>query len=51
MTRVGLPSSELRLPLSNLRAVVILIVVAFHSALSYLASQPAQPYAYDVRQD
>lgn len=36
------------LPLSNLHAVVILIVVAFHSALPYLASQPAQPFAFDA---
>jgi len=36
------------LPLSNLRAVVILIVIAFHSALPYLASQPAQPFAFDA---
>ncbi|TMJ13936.1 MAG: acyltransferase [Alphaproteobacteria bacterium] len=35
-------------PLSNLRAVVILIVVAFHSALAYLASQPAGPFAFDA---
>ena len=35
-------------PLSNLRAVVILIVVAFHSALAYLASQPADPFAFDA---
>jgi len=41
MTRVDLP-------LSNLRAVVILIVVAFHSALPYLASQPAQPMVFDA---
>ena len=34
-------------PLSNLRAVVIVIVVAFHSVLPYLASQPAQPFAFD----
>ena len=34
--------------LSNLRAVVILIVVAFHSALAYLASQPADAFAFDA---
>jgi glucan biosynthesis protein C len=34
--------------MSNLRAVVILLVVAFHSALPYLASQPAQPFAFDA---
>ena len=41
-------SSKVDLPLSNLRAVVILIVVAFHSALPYLASQPRQPFAFDA---
>ncbi len=35
-------------PLSNLRAVVILIVVAFHSVLPYLASQPADPFPFDA---
>src|SRR5437773_9972285 len=34
--------------LSNLRAVVILIVVAFHSALAYLASQPPDAFAFDA---
>jgi glucans biosynthesis protein C len=41
-------TSNVNVPFSNLRAVVILIVVAFHSALPYLASQPPQPYAFDV---
>lgn len=41
-------NSSVNLPFSNLRAVVILIVVAFHSALAYLASQPAQPFAFDA---
>jgi hypothetical protein len=39
---------RVHIPLSNLRAVVILIVVAFHSVLPYLASQPAQPFAFDA---
>jgi hypothetical protein len=34
--------------LSNLRAVVILIVLAFHAVLPYLASLPATPYRFDV---
>ncbi|MBV8698877.1 acyltransferase family protein [Bradyrhizobium sp.] len=38
---------RVHVPLSNLRAVVILIVVAFHSVLPYLASQPAQPFPFD----
>jgi glucans biosynthesis protein C len=33
--------------LNNLRALVILIVVAFHSALAYLGSQPASPFPFD----
>jgi len=41
-------TSNVNVPFSNLRAVVILIVVAFHSALPYLASQPQQPFAFDV---
>ena len=41
-------NSNVNVPFSNLRAVVILIVVAFHSALPYLASQPAQPFAFDA---
>lgn len=41
-------TSRPNLPLSNLRAVVILIVVAFHSVLSYLASQPAGPFPFDA---
>jgi len=39
---------RVHVPLSNLRAVVILIVVAFHSVLPYLASQPAQPFPFDA---
>ena len=35
-------------PLSNLRAIVILIVVAFHSMLPYLASQPADPFPFNT---
>src|SRR6187402_871532 len=40
--------SRTSLALSNLRAIVIVIVLAFHSVLAYLASLPAQPYAFDV---
>lgn len=40
--------SNVNVPFSNLRAVVILIVVAFHSALPYLASQPVHPFAFDA---
>lgn len=34
------------LALSNLRAVTILVVLAFHSILAYLASLPAAPYRF-----
>ena len=41
-------SRTAHVPLSNLRAVVILIVVAFHSMLPYLASQSPTPFAFDA---
>jgi glucans biosynthesis protein C len=41
-------TSRVNVPLSHLRAVVILVVVAFHSALPYLASQPAEPAPFDA---
>jgi hypothetical protein len=41
-------NSSANAPSNNLRAVVILIVVAFRSALPYLASQPPQRPAFDV---
>jgi len=41
-------ASTVDVPLSNLRAVVILIVIGFHAALPYLASQPVQPFAFDA---
>lgn len=40
--------SQANVPLSNLRAVTIIIVVAFHSVLPYLASQPADPFQFDA---
>ena len=33
--------------IGNLRAVVIVIVLAFHSVLPYLASLPATAYQFD----
>ncbi|MGO8909985.1 MAG: acyltransferase family protein [Bradyrhizobium sp.] len=39
--------SRSSIALVNLRAVVILIVLAFHSALPYLASLPPAPYPFD----
>lgn len=40
--------SRTSLALSNLRAVVILIVIAFHSVLAYLGSQPAVQPPFDL---
>jgi peptidoglycan/LPS O-acetylase OafA/YrhL len=42
--RGAAPSS---LAIDNLRAVVILLVLAFHSVLAYLSSLPAKPFAFD----
>src|SRR6266849_5279998 len=39
--------SKSSLALSNLRGFVILLVVAFHSVLAYLGSQPASPASFD----
>ncbi len=40
--------TKTHVPLGNLRAVVIIIVVAFHSFLPYLASQPTHPFPFDA---
>jgi hypothetical protein len=40
--------SKSSLALSNLRAFVILLVVAFHSVLAYLGSQPTTPPLFDT---
>jgi glucans biosynthesis protein C len=40
-------STKSSVALNNLRAVVILIVVAFHSALAYLGSQRATAFPFD----
>jgi hypothetical protein len=39
--------SQASLALSNLRGIVIVIVLAFHSSLAYLASAPAQGARFD----
>jgi glucan biosynthesis protein C len=36
------------LALDNLRAVVVLLVLSFHSALAYLAFLPPRPYPFDA---
>src|SRR3954471_6486571 len=45
--RVPTSMSRSSIALSNLRAVVIVIVLAFHSVLAYLASLPAGAYRFD----
>src|SRR6185295_3589768 len=40
--------SRSSLALSNLRGIVIVIVLAFHSVLAYLAYLPPKPFAFDV---
>jgi len=40
--------SRASLSLSNMRAIVILIVLAFHSSLAYLAWLPDKPYRFDA---
>jgi hypothetical protein len=40
--------SRTSVALGNLRAVVIIIVVAFHSVLPYLATLPSEPYRFDA---
>src|SRR5271167_2400711 len=47
MSRIPLRSHS-SLALSNLRAVVILIVLAFHSALAYVEWIPFKPASFDV---
>jgi len=37
------------LALDNLRALVILLVLSFHSVLAYLNFLPASPFAFDTR--
>lgn len=41
-------TASVNVPFSNLRAIVIAIVVAFHAALPYLASQPPNPFQFDT---
>jgi glucan biosynthesis protein C len=40
--------SRTSIALSNLRAIVIIIVLAFHSVLAYLASLPPTAFAFDI---
>lgn len=45
--RLDLGSARSSLAIDNLRAVVILLVLAFHSVLAYLAFLPPHPFAFD----
>src|SRR5438067_10863343 len=45
MQRAAVPRASLAI--DNLRAVVILLVLAFHSALAYLNFLPPHPFAFD----
>jgi peptidoglycan/LPS O-acetylase OafA/YrhL len=45
--RRGRGAAPASLAIDNLRAVVILLVLAFHSVLPYLSSLPHQPFAFD----
>src|SRR5213596_2644036 len=45
MQRAAVPRASLAI--DNLRAVVILLVLAFHSVLAYLNFLPPHPFAFD----
>ena len=40
--------SKTSLPLRNLRGVLLLLIVAFHSFSAYIVTQPATPLAFDL---
>jgi peptidoglycan/LPS O-acetylase OafA/YrhL len=40
--------SKTSLPLKNLRGVLLLLIVAFHSVAAYIVTQPAIPPAFDL---
>jgi glucans biosynthesis protein C len=40
--------SETNLPLKNLRGVLLLLIVAFHSVAAYIVTQPTTPPAFDL---
>ena len=42
------PARRASLAIDNLRAVVIVLVVAFHSVLAYLSFLPPHPFAFDA---
>src|SRR6266550_9367786 len=46
MQRAAVPRASLAI--DNLRAVVILLVLAFHSVLAYLNFLPPHPYGFDA---
>src|SRR5690349_18675511 len=44
----GSPARRASLAIDNLRAIVIVLVLAFHSVLAYLNFLPAHPFAFDA---
>ena len=40
--------SKTSLPLKNLRGVLLLLIVAFHSFSAYIVTQPTTPPAFDL---
>src|SRR5438094_325362 len=44
----GMPARRASLAIDNLRAVVIVLVLAFHSVLAYLSFLPPHPFAFDM---
>jgi peptidoglycan/LPS O-acetylase OafA/YrhL len=48
MTARSRPTARASLAIDNLRAVVIVLVLAFHSALAYVAFLPQHPFAFDA---
>ena len=44
----GAPARRASLAIDNLRAVVIVLVVAFHSVMAYLSFLPPHPFGFDA---
>jgi peptidoglycan/LPS O-acetylase OafA/YrhL len=45
---MGMPARRASLAIDNLRAVVIVLVLAFHSVLAYLSFLPPHPFPFDT---
>ena len=44
----GMPARRASLAIDNLRAIVIVLVLAFHSVLAYLSFLPPHPFGFDA---